>query len=93
MTVVSQPTSVGADGEVDQVPDSIKALNEWESYWVELWVNTQGGPGVAGASVDLSAARRILSHAGPDAGRLDKAAGSIQIPIGVRAAGASAANA
>ncbi len=50
-TAVAQPT-----GEVAQLPASREWLDEWDSYWVEIWVSTQipHVVGVTSASVDLS---------------------------------------
>jgi VCBS repeat-containing protein len=53
-TLVRQPTDVGADGQVAELPGSEAWIDEWDSYWVEMWVSTTDGPGVAGASVDLA---------------------------------------
>lgn len=38
--LVKTPTATSASGEVDQLPTSESWLNEWEPYWVEIFVNT-----------------------------------------------------
>jgi len=54
MRLVKTPTAVDANGQVVGLPDSETWIDEWDSYWVELWVNTTDGTGVTAGSADLA---------------------------------------
>ena len=54
MSLVENPTVVDASGQVAALPQSEAWIDEWDSYWVELWVNTADGPAVTAGSVDLA---------------------------------------
>jgi len=55
-TLVSTPTAVGALGEIDVLPASDPSIDEWDTYWVELWVDTAwtSGVGVGLVMADLA---------------------------------------
>ncbi|HLA84109.1 MAG TPA: hypothetical protein VJL29_04890, partial [Thermoguttaceae bacterium] len=55
-TLVAEPTPINTNGKVDTLPESDETIDEWESYWVEIWVDTAqtGGIGVTLALVDLT---------------------------------------
>jgi hypothetical protein len=55
-TLVKTPTAVGARGEVDALPASDPSIDEWDTHWVEIWVNAAdtNGVGVALAMADLA---------------------------------------
>ncbi|PHS12480.1 MAG: hypothetical protein COA78_08390, partial [Blastopirellula sp.] len=53
-TVAKQKTSVDANSQLAVLPKSESWVNEWDSYWVEVWGNTAMGPGISGAAFDLS---------------------------------------
>ncbi|TVS14618.1 MAG: choice-of-anchor C family protein, partial [Planctomycetaceae bacterium] len=55
MTVVSEPSETGDNGEVTSLHDSVDWVHEWQSFWVEIWVSTPDSTtvGVAEATVDL----------------------------------------
>jgi hypothetical protein len=56
VTLVETPTAVNARGEVGALPESNPSIDEWDTYWVELWVSTDeaNGVGVALAVTDLT---------------------------------------
>ena len=54
MSLVKNPTAVDADGHVAELPENETWIDEWDSYWVELWVHTTEASGVAAASVDFA---------------------------------------
>lgn len=61
LRVVQNPTNTpqGTNGEVTELPDSELNLQEWQGYWVEIWLSTPytfdaGTPGIKSADVDLT---------------------------------------
>ncbi|MCA9014674.1 MAG: hypothetical protein KDA77_05005, partial [Planctomycetaceae bacterium] len=40
LRVVNSPTEVQSNGEVSVLPDHENRVNEWSSFWVEIWVDT-----------------------------------------------------
>lgn len=56
LRVVSTPTVVDANGETPSLPANQNRVNEWSSYWVEIWVSTSdlNTQGVAAVTLDLS---------------------------------------
>lgn len=56
MALVSQPTSTGANGEITALPASPPWIDEWRSFYVEIWVRAQDaeGAGVVAAQTDLT---------------------------------------
>jgi len=54
MSLVKNPTAVDADGHVAELPENETWIDEWDSYWVELWVRTTEASGVTAASVDFA---------------------------------------
>lgn len=54
MTLSQSPTTVSAGGQIAVLPTSETWINEWDSYWVEIWAKTDEAAGVAGVKVDLS---------------------------------------
>jgi Tol biopolymer transport system component len=54
MTIVHQPSTTDANGEVTALPASADWVHEWQSFWVEIWVSTADPTlGVTEAAVDL----------------------------------------
>jgi secreted trypsin-like serine protease len=55
LTVVDQPTATSDNGELAQLPTSVEYLQEWQPYWVEVWVSTPDltNQAVASAALDL----------------------------------------
>lgn len=56
MRVVETPTSVGGQGEIETLPDHQAGISEWNTYWVEFWVNTidVASLGIATVTLDLN---------------------------------------
>lgn len=58
LTLVRSPSSFDDSdlGERATLPESIDWIDEWDTYWVEVWVSTPNGDsvGVAGAQLDLT---------------------------------------
>jgi VCBS repeat-containing protein len=54
MNVAKDPTELGADGVIEELPKNENWLHEWESHWVELWVKGSDADYYTGASADLS---------------------------------------
>lgn len=52
-SIVLNSTATDANGETAAVPDSEEWIDEWDSFWVEVWGNTNDGSGIAGGSFDL----------------------------------------
>jgi hypothetical protein len=52
-SLVTAPTATNANGETDSVPDSVDWIDEWDSFWVEVWGNTSDGSGISGGNFDL----------------------------------------
>jgi hypothetical protein len=86
--VVETPTTVDAQGETGTVPASQDWIDEWSSYWVEIWVDA-GDPnsqGITSVAMDLNYPTDITSATaiefGPafslnQSGTIDDASGSI----------------
>jgi len=55
LRVVNTPTVVPANGEVSELPDNQDWVNEWSSFWLEIWVSTQelDSLGIAKVTMDL----------------------------------------
>ncbi|MGD9127842.1 MAG: hypothetical protein PVH19_10745, partial [Planctomycetia bacterium] len=54
LSIVKDPTETNAQGEVTAIPESETWIDEWDSHWVEVWVNTEEGSGVNSANVNLT---------------------------------------
>ncbi|MBN1395206.1 MAG: hypothetical protein JW959_09295 [Pirellulales bacterium] len=56
LSIVRTPTATDSVGEVDSLPSSETWIDEWDAFWVEIWVSTSPGEdlGVASAQVDLA---------------------------------------
>ncbi|MEA1950068.1 MAG: Ig-like domain-containing protein, partial [Planctomycetota bacterium] len=54
MTLSKHATALDADGQVDTLPISEAWVDEWDSYWVEIWARTGEGSGINAAGLDLS---------------------------------------
>ncbi len=54
MTLNKHATALGPDGQVDTLPISEAWLDEWDSYWVEIWARTGEGSGINAAALDLA---------------------------------------
>ncbi|MEE8451143.1 MAG: carboxypeptidase-like regulatory domain-containing protein, partial [Thermoguttaceae bacterium] len=56
VTLVHQPTSTLPNGEVDALPVSEESIDEWDSFWIEIWVSTPDTVDVpiVSATVDLT---------------------------------------
>lgn len=52
-SLVTTPTSTTANGETSTVPESEQWIDEWDSFWVEVWGNTSDGSGISGGTFDL----------------------------------------
>ncbi|QDT78587.1 Calx-beta domain protein [Gimesia maris] len=52
-SLVMTPTSTNANGETVSVPESEAWIDEWDSFWVEVWGHTTDGTGISGGSFDL----------------------------------------
>ena len=55
LRVVDTPTVVPANGEIAELPANRDGVNEWDTYWVEIWVSTQelDSQGIAKVTLDL----------------------------------------
>lgn len=52
-SLVTTPSSTDANGETSAVPESEQWIDEWDSFWIEVWGNTSEGSGISGGSFDL----------------------------------------
>ena len=52
-SLVTTPTSTNANGETSTVPESEQWIDEWDSFWVEVWGTTTDGAGISGGTFDL----------------------------------------
>ncbi|MCX7424360.1 MAG: right-handed parallel beta-helix repeat-containing protein [Planctomycetia bacterium] len=54
--LVCDATSTDASGEVNSLPVNAEWIDEWDAFWIEIWVSTPdgNGVGVTGALLDLS---------------------------------------
>lgn len=53
LRVVSAPTATDGNGESASLPANQTWINEWDSYWVEIWVSTANSSSQGIASVDF----------------------------------------
>lgn len=55
LRVVDTPTVVPANGEIAELPENQDGVNEWDTYWVEIWVSTEelDSQGIAEVTLDL----------------------------------------
>lgn len=53
-SLVSTPTTTDANGQTSSVPDSEQWIDEWDSFWVEVWGTTTDGSGISGGTFDLN---------------------------------------
>ncbi len=55
LRVVSSPASVGPDGQTSILPAHQDRVDEWSSFWLEIWVSTTNieSPGIFSASLYL----------------------------------------
>ncbi|MDF1744915.1 MAG: hypothetical protein P1V19_14560, partial [Gimesia sp.] len=53
-SLVSTPTSTDANGETGSVPQSEQWIDEWDSFWIEVWGTTTDGSGISGGTFDLN---------------------------------------
>lgn len=56
MRVVADPTTAGANDEVDTLPDSQPWIDEWSPFWLEIWMDTSSveSQGILSAALDLN---------------------------------------
>ena len=54
MTLSQAPTAVDANGQISALPESETWVDEWDSYYVELWVKASEATGVTAAAADLA---------------------------------------
>lgn len=56
MRVVGEATTVDSNGEVDVLPDSLDWIEEWSSFWLEIWVDTSSvdSQGILSIDFDLN---------------------------------------
>jgi hypothetical protein len=61
--LVDTPTPTDANGEVDALPDGEEWLDEWDRYWVEIWLSTPNTTAydITGANVSLSYTTTLTS--------------------------------
>ena len=52
-SIVKSQTTTDANGETGSVPESEAWVDEWDSFWVEVWGTTTDGSGITGGSFDL----------------------------------------
>ncbi|WP_339733694.1 Calx-beta domain-containing protein [uncultured Gimesia sp.] len=52
-SLVLSSTTTNANGETAAVPESEQWIDEWDSFWIEVWGNTNDGSGISGGSFDL----------------------------------------
>ena len=52
-SIVKSQTTTDANGETGFVPESEDWVDEWDSFWVEVWGTTTDGSGITGGSFDL----------------------------------------
>ncbi|QDU48389.1 Calx-beta domain protein [Gimesia panareensis] len=52
-SIVKTPTATDTNGETGSVPESEQWIDEWDSFWVEVWGTTTDGSGITGGSFDL----------------------------------------
>ena len=52
-SIVKSQTATDANGETGSVPESEDWVDEWDSFWVEVWGTTTDGSGITGGSFDL----------------------------------------
>ncbi|WP_417395854.1 Calx-beta domain-containing protein [Gimesia chilikensis] len=52
-SIVKSQTTTDANGETGSVPESEDWVDEWDSFWVEVWGTTTDGSGITGGSFDL----------------------------------------
>jgi len=85
MSLVKNPTAVGSDGQVAELPGSETWIHEWDSYWVELWTRTTDASGVTAASVDLAYDPQYFTATEIDHGSVyvNETSGSIDDGVGL----------
>ena len=54
MTLSKSATALDDNGQVDTLPISEGWIDEWDSYWVEIWARTGEGSGINVANLDLA---------------------------------------
>ncbi|QDT81716.1 hypothetical protein Mal35_52000 [Gimesia maris] len=56
LRVVNSPTSVGPDGQTSILPAHQDRVDEWSSFWLEIWVSTSNieSPGFLSTSLNLN---------------------------------------
>ncbi|WP_198000954.1 Calx-beta domain-containing protein [Gimesia fumaroli] len=52
-SLVLTPTTTDANDETATIPESEQWIDEWDSFWIEVWGNTSDGAGISGGSFDL----------------------------------------
>ncbi len=62
LTIVHEPTATDSLGEVAVSPASDNWVDEWQTFWVEVWLDTPGGTDtpITSASFDLDFDHRYL---------------------------------
>ncbi len=53
LRVVRRPTPLGPNGQRTRPPASEEWIDEWDTFWTEVWVRSADGRGVTGGTVDL----------------------------------------
>jgi hypothetical protein len=83
-TIVKNRTTVNGNGEVNSLPESEPWLDEWDSYWVELWGHSGEGTGITSATFDLNYNPTYFTATEIDHGRTYRgnAAGTIDDQLG-----------
>ena len=54
ISVVKQKTAVSSNGHTATLPGNADWLQEWDSFWVEVWVDTASGFGITDVLTDIA---------------------------------------
>ncbi|MGE3317351.1 MAG: hypothetical protein AB7O26_19725, partial [Planctomycetaceae bacterium] len=88
LSLVTTETTTDANGEAAALPADAAYVHEWESYWVEVWLDTPhiNSRGIASASIDFSYAVGLATATAVEFGpaftgtsSIDDATGQVQL--------------
>ncbi|WP_417389050.1 choice-of-anchor Q domain-containing protein [Gimesia sp.] len=54
ISIVKQKTAVSSNGHTAALPGNADWLQEWDSFWVEVWVDTASGFGITDVLTDIA---------------------------------------
>ena len=54
LSVVTDQTAVSSDGHTSALPADAEWIHEWESFWVEVWVNTASGLSISDVLTEIA---------------------------------------